>query len=255
MAPQGRLPFPGRLRWGQAGPAAGEEAEERHRETLFLLCFFAPGLERGAAPSCPARLPGPPWDSRPQRPSVPTRAGLLGGAGEAASSSFVSRQKWSLRRELGPRQRPGKLAGCTMPWLPGRLQPCPVPPASRCLSSTLPRSLLGFGFLSLLSRPFASRLPSLLQFSPCSLLLLLRLLLSFPEPGAVFCSRSVLRAVSGRLLSPDVLLVAVWPWAPLKAKCLCSIAASSRPRVRQSPAGRSWGRCWLLRWGSGESLS
>lgn len=65
-----------------------------------------------------------------QRPRVPTPAGHPGGAGEEASSSFVSGQKWPRRPEPVPRQRPCEQADSTMPrLLPARA--LPVPPAYR----------------------------------------------------------------------------------------------------------------------------
>lgn len=184
----------------------------------------------GLSPQSPERLSGPIWGSISRRPSVPTRASLLGGAGEEASSAFVSRQKWLPRPEPVPRQRPGKPAGCTMPRLLRQLAPAPS-----CLcTAALPPPPSLHACLSRLSYLFSSCLPSLI-------LPLFSLYSNAPFPSFVSwawlrVSVGLSQAVSGSVsqtLSPDVLLVAVWPRARLRAKRLCS----SLPAAAQQPGG------------------
>lgn len=144
--------------------------------------------------------------------------------------------------ELVPRQRPGKLADCTMPRLLRQPAPCPVLPACRrpssgSLSARLPFPTLLSPFI--LPPLFSLILPSLLFIQ------ILRFLLSFPPPFLpsspwAWCRVSdvLSQAVSGSVSHRLCPLMSSWSQSgpgPAEGYMSLLIAASSLPRAGQCP--------------------
>lgn len=173
-----------------------------------------------------------------QRPSVPTPAGRPGGAGEEASSSFVSGQKWPPRPEPVPRQRPGKPADCTMP----RLLPARALPRPACLSP--PFLPLALCTPSSPCSPFSFHLAPPLSFnSPLSFFFffisILRFLLSFPPSflslGLAPCFSCYVSGSVSLRLCPLMSSRSLPGPGPAEGYTSLLSAASSRPRAGQGP--------------------
>lgn len=178
----------------------------------------------------------------------PPQLRLPGGAGEEASSSFVSGLDGAAPRSQSRGKGPGQPAGCTQCHGCSASRPAPCPSCLPVAAFLRLSACLPFPALPL----FSSCLPSFLSFFPLSFILI-RFLLSFPPsflpsslwgPGAVLqsCCRRLSRAQS---LSGSVLMSS-WsqsgPGPSERSAALLSIA-SSHPRTRQGPRRQGWGRC------------
>lgn len=188
---------------------------------------------------------------------MPTPAGRPGGAGEEASSSFVSGQKWPPRpsRSRGKGRQP---AGCTMPrLLPARPCPVRVPGLSACRR---PSSLSSpHAFLSLLAHLFSScPLFPLILPSPFLFISILRFLLSFPPSflsmGLAPCLSCCVSGSVSLRLCPLVSSRSLSGPGPAEGYTSLLTAASSRPGARRGPPAARAGGGAGGAGGAGESL-